>query len=427
MPLAVCHASTSSARDSIHSPLVRREATVAPHAGKPISFHEAALLALKKNPGLQAFDPALRAADGMILQASLRPNPNLEGQVENILGSGSTRGFDAAESTVAISQLIEKGGKRQARTELQVAEKELVRSDYEIARRELFAEVGKAFGQTLAAQEKVDLYAELVALNESFLPEIDKRVEAGKVTAVERVRAKTAVSTARLATQQAQRELRTAALRLAATWGGTPPRVTRVAGSLADLPSPADQASLEKRLYAHPAYQKQSRVISKSQAQNRLAIAKGANDVTVRSGVRHFGAGDEVALVVGFSLELPFRNRNQGEIAASEAEIEAAQKQRSATLSELKAQLDEFVQTLAATRREVATIQSELLPSAQEVYDAVQDGCLKGRFGYLDLIEARRNLTEARVQLLTASAAYHEAAAEIAGLTDSLPGDAEAH
>ena len=59
----------------------------------------------------------------------------------------------------------------------------------------------------------------------------------------------------------------------------------------------------------------------------------------------------------------------------------------------------------------------------QEAFDGVQDGYSKGRFGYLDLIEARRNLIEARVQLLTASAAYHEAAAEIAGLTAPLPGE----
>ncbi|GAA5117496.1 TolC family protein [Luteolibacter yonseiensis] len=396
-----------------------------PKPGETLSFGQAAWLALENNPGLQPFNPALRAADGKILQASLRPNPTLEGRMENILGSnGATRGFDAAESTVAISQLIENGGKLEARREVEIAEKALVRSDYQIARRELFAEVSKAFAQTLAAQEKVALYMQLVELNESFIPEIDKRIEAGKVTAVEKVRAKTAVTTARLATQQAQREFRTAALRLAATWGSTTAGFSKVSGTLGELPSLSDQASLEQRLYSHPAYQKESREVSKSVAENRLAIANGKSDVTVQGGVKHFWEGnDEVALVVGLSIPIPFNNWNQGEIASTKAEIEVAQKQRDAKMNSLRAELNASVQTLASVRREVETIKSELLPGAQEAFDGVQDGYSKGRFGYLDLIEARRNLTEARVQLLTANAAYHESAAEIAGLTAPMPGE----
>ena len=126
-----------------------------------------------------------------------------------------------------------------------------------------------------------------------------------------------------------------------------------MSGTLGELPSPADQASLEQRLYAHPAYQKQSRIISKSVAENRLAIANGKSDVTVQGGLKHFWEGnDEVALVVGVSIPLPFNNWNQGEIASTNAEIEVAQKQRTATMNALKAELNASVQMLAATRRE---------------------------------------------------------------------------
>lgn len=388
----------------------------------PLSFGGAALLALQNNPALASFNPSLRAADGMILQASLKPNPTLDGQIENALGSGTYRAFDAAESTVAVSQLIERGGKLEARREVQEAGKALVLSEYEIARREIFTEVGQAFAQALAAQEKIDLYRELVELNESFLPEIDKRIDAGKVTAVERSRAKTAVTTARLAQLQAEREFKVARLRLAATWGSTTPGFERVVGKIGDLPSLSDQKSLEQRLLSHPIYQKETRNIAKSAAEHRLALAKGKPDVTVQGGLKHFWESkDEVALVVGFSIPLPFNDSNQGEIAATAAQIEAASKQRDGALAELKAKLNIAMQTLTSTRSEADTIRTELLPGAQEAFDGVQDGYSKGRLGYLDLIEARRSLTEARVQLLGAKAAYQEAAAEIAGLTAPLP------
>lgn len=387
-----------------------------------LSFGQAALLALQNNPGLASFNPAMRAANEMILQASLKPNPTLDTQVENILGNDTYRGFDAAEATIAVSQLIERGGKREARRAVEIAGKSLVFSDYQIKRREIFTEVGQAFAQALAAQEKIELYGEIVTLNESFLPEIDKRIEAGKVTAVERSRAKTAVTTARLARMQAEREFKVARLRLAATWGSTIAGFQRVAGKLGDLPSVKDQKALEQQLYSHPAYQKEARNVAKSAAEHRLALAKGKQDFTIQAGPRHFTAGrDEVALVVGFSIPLPINDGNQGQIAATAAQIEVATRDRDATYVGLKAKLNAALQTLAAIRTEADTINSELLPDAREAFNGVQEGYSKGRLSYLDLIDARRSLTEARVQLLDVKAAYQEAAAEIAGLTAPLP------
>ncbi len=387
-----------------------------------LSFGNAALLALRNNPGLASFDPAMRAADGRILQASLAPNPTLDTTIENALGTGAYRGYDAAESSVAISQLIERGGKREARQRIQIADKELVRADYQIRRREIFTEVAQAFAQALAAQEKIDLYSEFVTLNESFLPEIEKRIDAGKSTAVERSRAKTAVTTARLARMQAEREFKTARMRLAATWGSATPGFERVEGKLGDLPKRMDRTSLEKSLYSHPSYQKEIDNMAKSSAEHNLAIANGKQDITLHGGPKYFREGrDEVALIVGFSIPLPFNDKNQGAIAATGAQIEVAARERDAAYAALKANLNAAFLTLSSARTEAETIRDELLPSAQESFDGVQEGYLKGRFGYLDLIEARRSLTEASVQLLDAKAAYQEAAAEIAGLTAPMP------
>ncbi len=411
---------------SMHHPsmIVRQQVseTQAQPGPGPLSFENAALLALRNNPGLASFDPAMRAADGRILQSSLAPNPTLDTTVENALGSGAYRGFSAAESSVAISQLIERGGKREARRGVRIAEKDLVRADYQIRRQEIFTEVAQAYAQALAAQEKIDLYSEFVTLNESFLPEIEKRIEAGKGTSVERSRAKTAVTTARLARMQAEREFKTARLRLAATWGSVTPGFHRVAGKLGDLPKRMDQDSLERRLYSHPSYRKEEGNVVKSSAEHRLAIANGKQDITIQGGPKYFSEGrGEAALVIGFSIPLPFNDKNQGEIAATEAEIEVAEREKEAAFAVLKAELNTAFQTLSSARTEAETIQDELLPGAQEAFDGVQEGYSKGRFGYLDLIDARRSLTEAKVQLLDAKAAYQEAAAEISGLTSPLP------
>src|SRR5690349_6624164 len=76
-------------------------------SGGPITLREAVEAALKNNPDLKTFGFSLRAQDARIDGASLRPTPELSVDVENVLGSGETQGFDAAEITFALSQVIE--------------------------------------------------------------------------------------------------------------------------------------------------------------------------------------------------------------------------------------------------------------------------------------------------------------------------------
>ena len=77
-----------------------------------LSLTEALSLALLHNPTLQEFAWGIRISDVKTLRAGLLPNPELDVEAENFLGSGQQRDFDQTETTVAISQLFELGGKR---------------------------------------------------------------------------------------------------------------------------------------------------------------------------------------------------------------------------------------------------------------------------------------------------------------------------
>lgn len=54
-------------------------------------------------------------AEGLARQARARPNPSIGVMTENIAGQQPYRGFDRAESTLQLNQVIELGGKRSAR------------------------------------------------------------------------------------------------------------------------------------------------------------------------------------------------------------------------------------------------------------------------------------------------------------------------
>src|SRR3712207_5849307 len=66
---------------------------------------EAAItFALERSPTLRAAQAAVRASRGELLQAGLRPNPELEIGNQNIAGSGPYRGGRPLETTAGLSQ-----------------------------------------------------------------------------------------------------------------------------------------------------------------------------------------------------------------------------------------------------------------------------------------------------------------------------------
>ena len=65
------------------------------------------LLRMKDSPTLKAAEKSVVAAEGALKQAGLWQNPELAIEVENFGGEDALEGFDGAETTLAIAQLLE--------------------------------------------------------------------------------------------------------------------------------------------------------------------------------------------------------------------------------------------------------------------------------------------------------------------------------
>jgi len=71
-----------------------------------LTFREAIARALKYGPGLQAASWEVEAKLGEAAQAAVRPNPELSMEVENFAGTGDLGGFNSAEGTLGLTQLV---------------------------------------------------------------------------------------------------------------------------------------------------------------------------------------------------------------------------------------------------------------------------------------------------------------------------------
>ena len=83
-----------------------------------LSLEQAIKETLKHNPALHQFDFRENFLKAQKQTQVLRPAYEVSAEVENVAGTGDTSEFSAAETTIALSSVLELGSKRQARVSL---------------------------------------------------------------------------------------------------------------------------------------------------------------------------------------------------------------------------------------------------------------------------------------------------------------------
>ena len=397
-------------------PVEENKATVGEPNGV-VTLREALAVALARNPELGVFPYELHAADARVLQAGLRPNPQLEIEVEEFGGRRERSGFDAAETSVQVGQPIELGGKRAKRTHMASLDKELVQWDYKAARLDVMREVTRAFAAVLAAQERLALAERLLELSRQAQSAVAQRVKAGKDSPVEELRADIALSESRIERQKAQKALTAARHSLAAAWGGRTPAFEKVEGDFYQTPEPRPLAETSAAISDNPDLARWQTEQERRRAALRLEKVRGVPDITVGAGVRRYEQTDDEALVFGLAVPLPLFDRNQGGILGATAELGKARRQYEAAQVKTLAALSEAASSLAAAYDEATILQRDVLPKAQRAFEAARQGYLQGKFDYLHLLDAQRTLFQTQTQYVDSVAAYHRVQADVERLT----------
>jgi len=389
-----------------------------------ITLRQALSLATMHNPELKAFSWNVRAAEARQLQASLQPNPELEVEVENFAGSDELSGFDGAETTIQLSQLIEIGDKRGKRTKVASLEKQLAGSDYKSKRLDVFTKVTKAFIEVLAAQQRCKLTKELLQLSEELVAIVTKRVDAGKDSPLEKTKAAVALSKINIKHQQALKHLDFTRKQLASTWAGSNPGFESVAGEL-NLLSPIPPIErLMDLMEQNPDLARLALEIDKGNATLELEKAKAISDITLSGGARILNETDDNAIVFGISIPLPISDRNQGDKLAAAYELNKAREERRAGHVRIQMELAKAYQALSSAYMEATELDQNLLKGAESLFEASKAGYSQGKLDYLNVLDAQRTLFQARAQYIDALASFHIAKTDverlIAGPIDSV-------
>lgn len=363
--------------------------------------------AMQASPELTSYAEESRAREAEISQSSRWINPELSLEMANVAGSGPYSDFDAAETTLQLSQQLELGGKRQLRRELAKVEHQRSVYDVQFARIDVQARTARHFLTLLAAQEQLKLADEQIALAARTLSTVEEKIAVGKAPAVEKYRFLSALAEARLDKEKALLTVTTSRRTLADDLNLEATALGGVTGDLTFLPPLSAYSEIETQMIQSSPEILRGQLESAAR-RSALDLARAARivDPTIDLGLRSFNDSDENALIFGLSLPLPLFDGNQGNILAAGSRLAAAQAQEKNSLLQLRAILSESWQTLAAHCSEAKTLRDQIIPLAQQTFEAASYGYQSGKFAVLEVLDAQQSLIKVRerhLQVLTAA------------------------
>lgn len=384
---------------------------------EPVTLADALARADQSSPTLAAARADVAAAEGRALQAGLRPNPELGLEVENFAGTGTFSGVDDAESTVTLGQRFELGGKRSARQRAAQAEVDVARLRLKVARADLRRQVRDAYAETLADSRRLDLAREQFLRAENLQKIAVELVDAGREPPLRAMRARTATLEAVGRVRAAEAEYLQSQRALAALWGGGD-----------DLPEPtvvADTAPPEG--VADPATTLDVRLAEAEVVASIAAVDRerslGRPDVTVTVGARQFRGTDDTALVVGASMPIGIFDRNQGNVAAANAERAGAEARRNAALAGAIRRTRDAQAALRTAEARLSFLQTRAEPEAIEAVRIAREGFSAGRFTLLDVLDAEQALNTLQSDIIAADQERAQAVAALIRATETQGSD----
>lgn len=400
-------------RPPIEPPTTAQDAPEVEEPNGVITMRQALASALMHNPELRAYSWEVRASEARTLQARLWPNPEIEVEMEEVGGGGGRSGFDGAETTIRLGQLIELAGKPSKRIRVATLGSKLAGWDYEAKRLDVLTSVAHAFVEVLAAQERLSLAEELVQLSNQVLNTVTQRVEAGKDSPVEKTKAQVTLASARIEQEQARRRLTSTRKRLAATWGSVSPVFASASGRL-DVTFPVPpESELTHLLAENPDLARWAAEVERRRAALELEKAKAVPDITLSGGIQRFHETDDNALVFGLAIPVPLFNQNQGKILEAKYNLAKAENLQRAAETSLYTTLANAYQALASASIESTGLGNEIVPGAQRAFYAASQGYREGKFNYLMVLDAQRTFFYARAKYIESLAAYHKAKADV--------------
>ena len=371
------------------------------HAQAPgITLAEALRRAEQSNPDLRIARSEAGATQGIARAARrLAFNPEVSADLGRLdEGAASRRSFG-----FGLSQRFELGGKRGSR--IRSEDQRFVAAESRLARQaaEVAARVSRAFALAQLARLRVGTAQEAEQVAIQLKAAADERLTLGAGTQLEVNVSAAAASRERRARIETERAYASAVLELASAIGLPAAEAPEPLGELV-IPTPEERPEsvlVELALARRPDLR--AAVAEREAAGWNYRFARGLAWPDPALGAT-FGRDESRFLSVGISLPLPLLNQAQASRTEASGLFEQASITEEATRREVAREVRDAYQAYARAREAQAGFDREAVERLSENLRLAEESFRAGKIGLLVFSTIRRDLVEARLSYLDATA-----------------------
>jgi cobalt-zinc-cadmium efflux system outer membrane protein len=377
------------------------------HAQPPLSVQGAVTRALDSHPLLAVGSARIAVSEGLRLQAGLRPNPRLILQGENFRPYGGAQFQPSREidAFAYVTQPWELGEKRRRRIEFADAGLRAAHLERELLVKQIAGRVRQSYWNAAGAQKIHSLLLETVDNFQGVIQYHEVRVREGAMAEADLLKVRIEGQRFALAANAAALEAERARIQLLRDMGQADFAPFRLTEDLdAKLPQPlADvERALEQRTEVRLAHQTRDA----AQAHVRLQQANARSDLDFSLGYKRTSGFSSALAAV--QVPLRFSDRNQGNIAAADAEVRMAESELAAISAVVRAEVRAAEADVHARYRQLTQMLRGLVDQAAESSRIAQAAYREGGSGLLQLLDAERILIDLRTLYYRTLAEYRQ-------------------
>lgn len=363
-----------------------------------LSLEQAIERTLNKNPQLHQYKFNKARLMAKRSTSALSPAYNLDVELENFAGSGSMKGVDNAEITLALSSVIELGNKRQSRVAVFDARVDQLNLIQQTQTLDVLGNLTADYIACLSTQEKIKLAKEALSLSEALVKTVRIRSKHGATSDTEVIRAEAAVVQAKIHLSGLRQKFNRQKLKLINYWGETQTQFSALKGNLFAFGTAQTFTTLYEKIKQSPAIKILATESRLQDAKIKLARTQNTSDITWQFGIRRFEDTDDTALITGISIPLFSEGRNRGAVAEVLAERNAIEAQQETTLLELHNQLFNAFSQRQQHVDAVDQLNKYAIPALEKALKLTQTAYERGRLKYRDWIDAQKELLNTKQQ-----------------------------
>lgn len=370
----------------------------------PLTLGEAQRLAVAHSRQLPAQDMAITALRDMAIAAGQLPDPVLKMGVDNLPVSGTDR-FSVSNDfmtmrRIGIGQEWTRSAKRQRRSARYEHEADKSLAEKSATTAAIERDTAKAWLDRYYLEQIDGVIAEQAAQARLEIVAAESAYRAGRASQADVFLARGALAEVDDRSSDIQRRVRNAKTMLN-RWTGTDSE-----SSLAGIPNidviRLDPAALNSQLTHHPQIAVLSRQVDIADSEVKLAEENKNSDWSVEVAFQQRGPSYSNMVSIGVSVPLQWdhKNRQDRELASKLALFEQSKAERDEMLREHIADTEVMLDEWRSDRERNIRYEQELIPLANQRIQAVLAAYRGGKASLADLLGARRNEIDVRIQSL---------------------------